>query len=97
MGPEFTVASLTQRMFKLRRDAGIPVSSPGKASGVRTPATDTPKKRKLAAALETPTKKGKACRVSHDCNDDVGDGGEDAKLVIKEEDEKKLNTVDLAG
>jgi hypothetical protein len=91
---------LQQKIFRLRREAGIPVSSLAKTSGVQTPATGPPKKRKLARSPETPTSKGKgsACVLdTGECGE--GEGEKDIKLIVKEEDEEKLNYdfVDLAG
>ncbi|KAL4873484.1 hypothetical protein BDV12DRAFT_160120 [Aspergillus spectabilis] len=98
MGPNCSVAALQQKIFRLRREAGTPVSSPAKTCGVQTPATGTLKKRKLARSPETPTKKGKGSACDLDAGEcGEGEGESDIKPIIKKEDEKKLNFGDLAG
>ncbi|KAL5050041.1 hypothetical protein BDW71DRAFT_141743 [Aspergillus fruticulosus] len=88
MGPECSVAALHQHIFKLRRDAGIPASSPERArvhsSG------NTPVKSKRPASAGTPISRAKRpyCFIDDD-DEDEEDLNKDVKPIIKDEDEKK--------
>ncbi|KAL4743419.1 hypothetical protein BDV11DRAFT_178245 [Aspergillus similis] len=88
MGPECSVMALRHRIFKLRRDAGIPASSPRKARV--HPSGNTPKVSKLPASAETPISRAKRPYCFID-DDDEGkeDSEKDVKPIIKDEDEKK--------
>ncbi|KAL4786162.1 hypothetical protein BJX76DRAFT_134295 [Aspergillus varians] len=89
MGPGCSVAALQHHIFKLRREAGIPVNSPGKA---RHAQTSTPNKSKQAGALQTPIEQAKNPYYVVDDDDDDDDQMKmDVKPIFKEEEDKKLN------
>ncbi|KAL4970079.1 uncharacterized protein BDV14DRAFT_195614 [Aspergillus stella-maris] len=94
MGPDCSVSALHQHIFKLRRDAGIPPSSPEKSNGVqRSPASKSktspsmPKKPKRAASPGSPPSRAKkqVCTVDDEDNEEDVKVKVDAKPVIKEE------------
>ncbi|KAL4773823.1 hypothetical protein BDW60DRAFT_184667 [Aspergillus nidulans var. acristatus] len=103
MGPECSVMALRQHIFRLRRDAGIPASSPRKARV--HPSEYTPKGSKQAASAGTPVSRVKRPYCFIDDDDEDKDSEKDVKPIIKDEDEKKneeendkeLFFVDLVG
>ncbi|KAJ0424176.1 hypothetical protein BJY00DRAFT_277243, partial [Aspergillus carlsbadensis] len=86
-----TVPALQQRLFKLRREAGIAGSARGQPAGSSpsTPSLSKRSKRPLSPKLPSPIEKVKK---GHYFSDDHDDGAEicDAKLIKDEEDEKKV-------
>ncbi|KAL6235761.1 hypothetical protein BDW75DRAFT_239856 [Aspergillus navahoensis] len=88
MGPACSVAALHQHIFKLRRDAGIPASSPER-DRVHPPG-NTRKKSKRPASAQTPISRAKRpyCFIDDD-DEDKEDSGKDVKPIIKDEVEKK--------
>ncbi|RDW86348.1 uncharacterized protein DSM5745_02990 [Aspergillus mulundensis] len=87
MGDGFSVAALRQQICKLRREAGIPANSVGRA---RVQAQGgTPRKSKQSACKDTPIERAKRpyCFIDDD-NDEDKDLHKDVKPIIKEEDDK---------
>ncbi|KAL4754031.1 hypothetical protein BDW72DRAFT_167231, partial [Aspergillus terricola var. indicus] len=88
MGPECSVVALRQHISRLRRDAGIPASSPRKARV--HPSGYSPKVSQRPASAETPLSRAKRpyCFIEDD-DEDKEDTEKNVKPKIKDEDEKK--------
>ncbi|KAL4820887.1 hypothetical protein BDW67DRAFT_151477 [Aspergillus spinulosporus] len=88
MGPECSVEALRQHILKLRRDTGIPASSPRKARAHLSEYTPKGSKQPASATL-IPRVKRPYCFIDDD-DASKEDSEKDIKPIIKDEDEKKM-------
>ncbi|KAL3434456.1 hypothetical protein BDV09DRAFT_169839 [Aspergillus tetrazonus] len=88
MGPECSVIALRQHICKLRRDAGIPASSPKKARVHHSEYTAKVSKQTASAGTSISRVKRPYCFIDHD-DEEKEDSEKDVKPIIKYEDEKK--------
>jgi hypothetical protein len=91
-----TVPALHQRLFKLRREAGIAGGALGKPAGSSPSTASSSKRPKRPLSPKTPSPIKKAKNVHYVSDDDDDDTEScDVKFIKDEEDEKKV-IVDLA-